>query len=272
MIQTFTSERISAARQMTGRPTAIEIVEETGSTNADLMQRIEKLSLPTLRVALAQTAGRGRNGRSWHSAPGASLTFSLAWRFSRTAREMAGLPLAMGVAVAQTLGRLGVMVRLKWPNDVMKNGMKLAGILIEMPAKNQNEDKNGRWAVIGIGLNLTMPDSLETLIGQPAGDAPWLARMDRNVLMAALLDDLSNAMILFDNEGFSPFMQCWNELHAHAGREVVIIDRGQSLLSGVAAGIDPEGRLLLDCAAGRIAISAGDVSLRAISGQSTCCC
>ena len=256
-------ERITAERHPGTGPIAIEVVDETGSTNADLMQRIDELHIPTLRVALAQTAGRGRNGRAWHSEPGASLTFSLAWPFSRSLLAMAGLPLAVGVAIADVLGKFGVKVHLKWPNDVMKNGKKLAGVLIEMGPSRERTP--GRWAIIGVGLNLTLPDSLEDRIEQPAADAPWLARMDRNSLMAALLDGLSDAAALFDREGFAPFMLRWNELHLHAGQEVIIIDRGQNLRNGVAAGIDGSGHLLLDTGAGRFTISAGDVSLRTLN-------
>lgn len=266
MMRIIAPENIAAARRQSAAPSiAIEVVAKTGSTNADLMQRIGTLPLPTLRVALTQTAGRGRNGRVWHSEPDASLTFSLAWRFSRAAHELSGLPLAVGVAIAQALCQFGVLVRLKWPNDVLKSGKKLAGVLIEMPAATN--DKDGTWAVIGIGLNLNMPDRLESRIDQPAAAAPWLAQMDRNLLMGALLDELSNAMTLFDSAGFAPFMQPWNDLHAHAGQEITIIDLGRGLHNGVAVGIDQTGRLLLDCVAGRTAISAGDVTLRAISGH-----
>jgi BirA family transcriptional regulator, biotin operon repressor / biotin---[acetyl-CoA-carboxylase] ligase len=236
----------------------VEVVHETGSTNADLLARAPTLAAPVLLLAEHQTAGRGRAGRSWLSSAGNSLTFSLAWRFDAGPQALSGLPLAIGVALAETLARLGVQVRLKWPNDVLKDGDKLAGILIETASAER-----GIWAVIGIGLNLVMPDEMEQAIGRSVAAAPWLARMDRNELMAALLDGLAATLREFERTGFAAFAARWNLLHEYQGSEVRIIDRGEVLHEGIAAGVDDAGRLLLDGAHGRIAIAAGDVSLRA---------
>ncbi|MDB5746618.1 MAG: biotin--[acetyl-CoA-carboxylase] ligase [Massilia sp.] len=241
---------------------AVEVVEETGSTNADLLARAanstEPLTAPLLLVARNQTAGRGRAGRSWLSSGDASLTFSLAWRFDGGLASLAGLPLAVGVALAETLERLGVQVALKWPNDVLREGDKLAGILIETRAA----PGGGTWAVIGIGLNLLMPDELEARIGRNAASLPWLARMDRDSLMAALLDGLAGCLHAFERGGFPLFVARWNLRHAWQGELVTILDGGAVLHEGVAAGVDDAGRLLLDTPAGRVAVLAGDVSLR----------
>jgi len=237
---------------------AIEVVAQTGSTNADLLARATQLAGPTLLAAEHQTAGRGRAGRSWLSAADGSLTFSLAWKFDGPLQRLAGLPLAVGVALAETLAALGLQVRLKWPNDLLKDGDKLAGILIETQAAADG----ATWAVIGIGLNLRMPDELEARIGRTVAAAPWLAQMDRNALMAALADGLADALRSFEHAGFGAFSARWNRLHAYQGDTVSIIDRGALLYQGVAAGVDDSGRLLLDTAAGRIAVLAGDVSLR----------
>ena len=237
---------------------AVEVVEETGSTNADLLARAASLEAPLLLVARNQTAGRGRAGRSWLSSSEGSLTFSLAWRFEGGVNRLAGLPLAVGVALAETLGRLGVQVGLKWPNDVLRDGDKLAGILIE----TQAAPTGGVWAVIGIGLNLLMPDEAEALLGRSIASLPWLARMDRNELLAALLDGLADALREFERAGFAAFAARWNLRHAWQGETVTILDRGAVLHEGAAAGVDDAGRLLLDTVEGRIAIMAGDVSLR----------
>jgi BirA family biotin operon repressor/biotin-[acetyl-CoA-carboxylase] ligase len=241
---------------------AVEVVGETGSTNADLLARTAQLRGPLLLVAENQTAGRGRAGRSWLSAAGGSLTFSLAWKFTGPLQRLAGLPLAVGVALAEALAAMDVQVQLKWPNDVLKDGDKLAGILIE----TQSGADGGTWAVIGIGLNLLMPDQLEAQIGRAVAAAPWLAQMDRDVLMAALLDGLALNLREFETAGFAAFSSRWNQLHAYRGATVTIIDRGVTLHQGVAAGVDDAGCLLLDTDQGRIAIVAGDVSLRAKEG------
>lgn len=237
---------------------AVEVVRETGSTNADLMARAAQLDAPLLLVAENQTAGRGRAGRSWLSSPEGSLTFSLAWRFEGGPQALSGLPLAIGVALAETLGTLGQQVQLKWPNDLLKDGDKLAGILVE----TQSAPGGGVWCVIGIGLNLLMPDEMEAQLGRSAAGVPWLARMERDELMAALLDGLAAALREFTAHGFAAFSARWNLRHAWQGQTVVLLDNGAVLHEGRAAGVDDSGRLLLDTDAGRIAILAGDVSLR----------
>jgi len=251
-----TMHAVDIAR-LSGTAVAVEVVAETGSTNADLLARAATLEHNLLLVALSQTAGRGRAGRSWLSGAG-SLTFSLAWKFHLPLHALAGLPLAVGVALAETLASLDVRVQLKWPNDVLKDGAKLAGVLIE----TQSAPDGGLWTVIGVGMNLALPDELEQAIGRPAASAPWLASMERAALMAALLERLAASLAQFEQQGFAAFSARWNRLHAWQGRPVAIVDHGATLHEGVAAGVDDSGALLLDTAGGRIAIVAGDVSLR----------
>jgi len=237
---------------------AVEVVAQTGSTNADLLARASTLAAPLLLIAEHQSAGRGRAGRSWLSSPEGSLTFSLAWRFDGGPQALLGLPLAVGVALADTLGTLGQQVHLKWPNDVLKDGDKLAGILIE----TQSAPGGGTWTVIGIGLNLLMPDEMEAQLGRSAAGMPWLARMDRDALMAALLDGLADCLREFTARGFAAFSARWNLRHAWQGETVVLLDGGVVRHEGRAAGVDDSGRLLLDTDEGRITVMAGDVSLR----------
>lgn len=241
-----------------GPPVRVEVVQETGSTNADLLARAASLEHNTLLVALRQTAGKGRAGRSWLSSEGGSLTFSLAWRFDGGPAALAGLPLAVGVALAETLASLAVKVELKWPNDLLKDGAKLAGVLIETAAATGG----GTWAVIGVGMNLALPDALEQQIDRPVASAPWLANMARDALVAALLVHLTASLRQFGATGFGAFAARWNALHAYQGQAVTIIDRGAVLHEGLAAGVDDSGALLLDTASGRVTIVAGDVSLR----------
>ncbi len=241
---------------------AMEVVARTGSTNADLLARLPELSMPTLLVAEQQTAGRGRAGRSWLSAPGCSLTFSLAWPFAQNPQALLGLPLAIGVALAQALATLDVPVQLKWPNDVLKDGKKLAGILIETATHGKTT-----WAVIGIGINLRMPDELEQQIGHAVADMPWLAQMDRNQLIAILLTQLSETLQQFSERGFAEFISEWNRFHAYAGQAVWIFDQGKVVQQGIARGVNEMGCLLLEDRYGISMVMAGDVSLRAVNNQ-----
>jgi BirA family biotin operon repressor/biotin-[acetyl-CoA-carboxylase] ligase len=241
---------------------SLEVVAQTESTNSDLLTRCINLTQPTMLAAEMQTAGRGRAGRSWFSEPGAALTFSVAWPFAKTGASLIGLPLAIGVALAQALLSLDAPVQLKWPNDVLKEGKKLAGILVETATL---DDK--AWAVIGVGLNLLLSNELEQRIGHSVADAVWLAQMDRNQLLAVLLNHLTTALRQFGVSGLSSFVKPWNALHAYAGQQVTIVDQGIVARRGIALGIDQQGYLLLQSELGAISrVMVGDVSLR---GQMT---
>ncbi|NEX61384.1 biotin--[acetyl-CoA-carboxylase] ligase [Noviherbaspirillum galbum] len=258
---THTPDRIASLCHPPARRIALRFVDETGSTNLDLLSALPRLDGPTLLLARSQTAGRGRAGRSWLSEPGKSLTFSLAWPFGRPVHGLVGLPLAVGVALAEALASLSLDARLKWPNDLLADGRKLAGILIETAAGDGAAGRES-WAVIGIGINLAMDAAMLARIGRPAAGADWLLELDQDLLLATLLNHLAEAMLLFEQRGLPAFTARWNARHAHAGREVVILDNGSVLHEGRAAGIDDIGRLLLDTPRGRIAVMAGDVSLR----------
>lgn len=254
MNEAISAEGIAALCPPAARKVAVKVVDETGSTNADLMAALPSLQAPQLLLARHQTAGRGRAGRSWLSEPGKSLTFSLAWKFALPLPGLLGLPLAVGVALAEALD---AGVQLKWPNDLLLGGRKLAGILIESARAEQ-----GSWAVIGIGINLALDDAAAERIGRPLASLPQLAATDRNLLMATLLGKLAETLDEFDRAGLAPFIQRWNDLHAYRNQPVRILDNGAVLHEGQAAGIDASGRLLLDTAEGRVAVMAGDISLR----------
>ncbi|MDB5991706.1 MAG: biotin--[acetyl-CoA-carboxylase] ligase [Herbaspirillum sp.] len=264
--------RIAALRLGSAAAVDILTVASTGSTNADLLAAVHENPLhmrPTLLAAQMQTAGRGRAGRVWHSAPDAALTFSLAWKFQCPLQRLAGLPLAVGVTLAEALTALGQTVQLKWPNDLLQDGAKLGGILIETVSGKQAElqaadgakDINSTtWAVIGIGLNLALPAELRSQFN--SANATALLAIEREQLLAALLNKLATALQAFERDGFAAFAARWNAYHAYEDQAVNILDRDQVLQQGVARGVDATGRLLLDTEDGRITVMAGDVSLR----------
>ena len=265
----------------------IEIVEETGSTNADLMARVKALPRkstalprPIVRVAYLQTAGRGRRGRPWYAEPGNALLFSVACVLPRPLEELAGLSLAVGVALVDGLRSLPVagpgQIALKWPNDVLLEGDKLAGILIETAWSTEYASA----VVIGIGTNVKGADELAAKVGALNADVPAQARgtvptaLSRALpnanltdTLAAELNALESVLKRFRAEGFAPFQPRWNACHAYAGREVVLFEQGVEQARGVAAGVDERGQLLLDTPAGRQVIATGDVSLRLADGS-----
>jgi len=171
-----------------------------------------------------------------------------------------GLPLAVGVTLAEALAIFGVRVELKWPNDVLRDGAKLAGILIET-AQGKTAGRE-TWTVIGIGVNLAMSLDLQHRIGRTVAEVSELQTHDRERVLAILLSALSDALAQFDAQGFSAFAARWNRLHAYAGRAVRILDNDRVVQEGIAVGVDDSGCFLMDTVNGRIAVLAGDVSLR----------
>ena len=244
----------------------IEVVQSTGSTNADLRANLAHLSGPRLLVAENQTAGRGRAGRSWQAVSGSSLCFSLAWQFQGALSSLAGLSLAVGVSLAQTLIQQGFPVQLKWPNDLLKDGLKLGGVLIEsVPVRSQ---QNAVWAIIGLGLNTQLSENLCASVGHDIAALSMQTNaqpMDRNKLCAQLVDGLIQALQEFQQHGLKNFIAPWQQYHAYANQVVSITEQGRLLHEGLASGIDADGRLLLQSLTTPTqftAIAVGDVSLR----------
>lgn len=238
----------------------VEAVAATGSTNVDLMQRLSTLQRPLLLVADHQSAGRGRAGRPWRAAAEDSLTFSLAWRLQRPTHALLGLPLAVGVALAEALEVFGIRPQLKWPNDVLRDGAKLAGILIETAADGRQGEAT--WAVIGIGLNLAVPPGLEDELQRAVGAAPELKKPPRETVLAIIASALAGVLDEFEARGFGAFVKRWEAFHAYAGQAVKIVENGRVLQEGTAMGVDMMGRFLIETGSGQVEILAGDVSLR----------
>jgi BirA family biotin operon repressor/biotin-[acetyl-CoA-carboxylase] ligase len=250
---TFSIPAIAAALGGAACRFDIDVLAECASTNAELLARAERgAPAGSVIVAERQTAGRGRLGREWIAAPGDSLTFSLLWRFA-SGTPLSGLSLAVGVGVARALEKVGVGdTALKWPNDILKGGRKLGGILIEL--------QPNMATVIGIGINLRLPESMPAELRATA--AALETDIDRGSLLAALLAELLTALDAFAGQGFAALRGEWLARHAWAGRPVRVLSPHAAPLDGICAGIDTDGALLLETAAGMQRILSGDVSLR----------
>ena len=240
---------------------SVEVLPTIDSTNSELMRRARAGQRePTLLVALEQSAGRGRRGKSWQSRPGASLTFSLG--LPCRPADWSGLSLAVGVSLAESLHP---DVRLKWPNDLWLQGRKLGGILVEVAVSGDR-----RHAVIGVGLNVELPELLpappvadeaavvalppvppaalqELEPGRDAGE--WLA-----VVVPALARDLQQ----FEQGGFAAFAARFAARDALAGLELRLSDGQQ----GVGAGVGPDGALRLRTVNGLVDVTSAEVSVR----------
>lgn len=239
----------------------VQVQAQAASTNALLLQRAA-LGAPsgTVLAVELQTAGRGRLGRAWHSGLGNALTFSLLWRFECGLNALSGLSLAVGLAIVRALQRTGVRgAQLKWPNDVMADGAKLGGVLVEAQG-----DMLGPCAVvIGIGLNCSLPLHLEQRITQAATALDQLsdAAPQRNELLAALLQELAKVLDEFAQQGFATMAADWQQHHARQDMHISLNMPDGSKVEGLARGVNGRGELLLETAGGLQAFNSGEVGL-----------
>ncbi len=247
----------------------LEILDTAESTNSLLLQQAAMemgSGSGGVRVVATelQTGGRGRRGREWHSGLGDGLTFSLLWRFQQGANLLSGLSLAVGVAIARVLQSSGIRgAVLKWPNDVLFHYRKLAGILIEL----QGDMLGPTVAVIGIGMNLKLSDSIKARIGQGATDLFSITgeMPDRNKLLAALLVELVTVLRVFERQGFAPFREEWVHCHGFENKCVTLQLPDGSSQEGVVHGVGEDGSLLLQTPAGNRGYSGGEITLRKVA-------
>lgn len=213
-------------------------------------------------LAEQQTGGRGRRGRHWVSPRGKNIYLSLVYEFVRGTAALDGLSLAVGLALVEALEDEGVSaVELKWPNDLVWQGRKLAGILLELSG-----DAAGPCQVVaGIGINVHMTAEEGSGI-----DQPWMSldevcgrTLDRNRLAAACLNRLAPTLGEFESGGFGPLQARWQARDLLLGREVVLM-LGDRRFAGIARGVDHRGQLVLETPLGVQCFSAGEVSVRAV--------
>jgi BirA family biotin operon repressor/biotin-[acetyl-CoA-carboxylase] ligase len=238
-------------------------MDEVDSTSTRLLSLAAAGAPPgTCLAAEFQSAGRGRRGRSWVNSLGGSLTFSLLWRFERGAGHLGGLSLAVGLAVARALSACGVeRAQVKWPNDVVVDLRKVAGLLVE----TSGEMAGPSVAVIGVGVNYRLADAVVDRIDQPVidvvrGSAVTVARGE---LLARLLAELEVVLTLFEREGFSPLKAEWVALHAYQGRRVRVLPAGEAPYDATVTDVAADGALIVELDSGRsLALSSAELSLR----------
>lgn len=240
----------------------LEILDHIDSTNSHLMRAAAQgAAHATCAVAELQTAGRGRRGRAWQAGLGNSLAFSVLWRFDCGAGALSGLSLAVGVALMRALHEIGASeARLKWPNDVMSDGQKLAGILIEL----QGDMDGPSAAVIGIGLNLRLPENMRRAIDQPAIDLERLLDdpLAPDEILAALLRHLADVLMLFERSGFEQLREEWVSHHAYQDETVRMLMPDGRVIEGIAEGIAADGALMVRTPEGVQRFTAGEISMR----------
>lgn len=239
-------ERVLAALGPAARRLQLQLLDHCASTSSELARRADAgAEHGSVLLAEWQSAGRGRRGRAWSCPPGAGLTFSLLWRFERPARDLAGLSLAVGLAIAEAMRTLGLRdITLKWPNDVLHRGRKLAGVLVEV----RGDMLGPTAAVIGIGLNVQLPAAALRAVGQPATDLSraGLAEPDRNAILAALLSELATTLSRFEREGFAGLRPQWQAHSAGHRQTVRVVLPDGEVVRGRMLGVDDQGALRID--------------------------
>lgn len=240
----------------------LHILDSVESTNTALMAAaLAGAADGTVFCSEHQYAGKGRRGRQWHSVPGGSLTFSTLWRFDNGLQSLAGLSLAVGLAIARAVNRHSSHpARLKWPNDVLVDYRKLAGILVEV----QGDMNGAAFAVVGVGLNVHLNAAQRDAVDQAVVDlAEMGVTVGRNLLLADFLRELHAVLTLFRQHGFAALRADWLALDAYAGKPVALSLPDARTVHGIASGVDETGAFLLrDAASSLVPYSGGEISLR----------
>jgi BirA family biotin operon repressor/biotin-[acetyl-CoA-carboxylase] ligase len=247
------------------RVAALDVAWSLESTNATLLARPPPAP-GRVQVLLAehQSAGRGRRGRSWLAPVGGALCLSVGTVFETLPRELPALTLTIGVCLLRALRPLGAeSLGLKWPNDLVADGRKLGGILIELRA----EAGGPGHVVIGAGLNLRLPEAALAAVSAAGTAATDLATLGvavggRNRLAGLVLGECILGVQQFEREGFRPFIDEWRAADALRDRPVRVLG-GAADTAGIARGIDAFGALQLELPDGRLTpVISGEVSVR----------
>lgn len=262
-VELLDAERIRAPLQAAtvDALSSLDVAWSLDSTNSELLRRKAPERGVEVLLAEQQTGGRGRRGRQWASPIASNLYLSLSRQFSGGLARLGGLSLVVGVAVAEALRQAGYeAVGVKWPNDLLAQGRKLGGILVEGGGEHGGPVR----AVIGIGVNVRMPAPVAMTIDQAWTDLAGLGdgAPSRNALAAQLLDALLPALEQFDRDGLPPFLARYAALDVLAGRAITV-HGPQGDEQGVADGIGDDGALRVRMDQGVRQVHAGEVSVRA---------
>jgi len=236
------------------------LLPDTDSTNAQAMRGLEAGNpAPCLLLAERQSAGRGRRGRHWLSPFAENLYYSLALRLDGATQPIEALSLSTGLALLKTLHEAGLPhAGLKWPNDVLLGGRKIAGILLEL----SGDPSALCHMVIGIGINVNRRADAVGI------DQPWTSlslelgrHCDRTELAIRLSAHLQDYLRIHFAQGFAALREQWQACHLWQGKPAVLLS-GAGQITGTVLGVDEHGALRLQTAAGEQRFSGGELSLR----------
>ena len=258
--------RAALPAEVSARVGVLEVLADTDSTNARVLAAERPVGELVVCLAEYQSAGRGRRGRHWLSPPGAGVCLSVGGRLPAAPSDYAALPTAVGVASAAALEALGVPgIGLKWPNDLLLDGGKLGGILIEL----RGESQGPATLSVGLGLNMWLGPEARAEIARSGGlppadlaSRPEDAAPERNAVAAALIAAIAGCLDRAPEGLSDAVLSGWRQRDCLWGRAVRVEDAGDGRV-GIARGLDPSGALLLETADGsRQRVTAGEVTRR----------
>ena len=244
----------------------IKIFNIIDSTNSYLLNKFDKSEYDNTPITVVsaeiQLKGRGRENRKWYGGIlGSTLTFSLLWRFEGGVSALSGLSLVIGVVLVRVLRSFSdCNIYLKWPNDILHDNNKLAGILVELRGKLDGP----AFAVIGIGINFQLPLSIKSHIQQKAIDLLQCTGkvLDRNEIFGALLVQLYAVLSDFEKYGFSYFKDEWMSYHAYQGKNVTLLFPNKQSVDGIVDDVNDDGSICLITPDGRQSYNTGNISMR----------
>ena len=258
--------RAALPAEVSARVGVLEVLADTDSTNARVLAAERPVGELVVCLAEYQSAGRGRRGRHWLSPPGAGVCLSVGGRLPAAPSDYAALPTAVGVAGAAALEALGVPgIGLKWPNDLLLDGGKLGGILIEL----RGESQGPATISVGLGVNMWLGPGARAEIARSGGLPPadlagraGDAAPERNTAAAALIAAIAGCLDRAPEGLSDAVLSGWRQRDCLWGRAVRVEDAGAGRV-GIARGLDASGALLLETADGsRQRVTAGEVTLR----------
>lgn len=239
----------------------IEIVQNIDSTNQFLLAEHQTRQSGDIIIAEQQYAGQGRLGRRWISPYAMNLYCSILWRFNFEPARLGALSLVVAMAIIQTLQQIGAQdCKIKWPNDILFQGEKLAGILIDSVVNAAQQD-----VIIGIGINLNMHPAQGKFIDQAwtSVNAITGETVMRNQAVAILLQTLFPMLEQYAEHGFSAFQSHWQQWDALFGHEITLQHEKQTTY-GIAQGVNTEGHLLVKSGETINAVHSGEVQVRLV--------
>ena len=240
---------------------SIHIFPEIDSSSEYLKRRYLQKNEQATHVCFAesQSAGRGRRGRPWVSPFGTNIYCSVYRLVHRAPGDLAGLSLALGVAVIRALNAVSVTgASLKWPNDIYLDGKKLGGVLIDLVGEMEGPSQ----IVAGIGLNILMPDNESKEIDQAWIDLRrYNGQFSRNQLAGELLTAMLEVIRQYEQQGFESFISEWETYDVLSG-ESVTLSTSSAEIQGTACGIDKQGAIRLNTKGTITSYHIGEISLR----------